>query len=219
MNTDPVVRDGCHHFKHFKCLSWSAVFAGAFVGIGLTFLLNLFCVSIGLSIVTTNQEGITSLAIGGFIALLISVFVAMFFAGMTAGCLARPYCYKKKSGILYGFLAWSVALLLTVMLASHMTRFVTSYSDFVYHRDAAVVSVVNNNTSPAVSATGNTNTADVTVNAQKAVNQLGYSAFVIFILFFAGAFAASLGGHCGMVCKCKEDEEDVVVVRKETTIR
>lgn len=214
MSTDPnvIIKDSTlsqYHHCRPKSFSWSAIFAGAFVGIGLTFLLNLFCVSIGLSIVKTSTEGVTALAVGSFIGLLISIIVAMFAAGMTAGYLARPFCFKRNLGILYGFIAWCLALILGVILATHMTRYVTSYTEYVNNRPA-VVSVVNNDVSPAVSVAAKTkaktNQSDVTVNAQKAVNNLGYSAFVVFVLFFVGALSSCFGGHCGMLCKCKYDD-------------
>jgi hypothetical protein len=210
MSTDPnvIIKDSAlsqYHHCRPKCLSWSAIFAGAIVGIGLTFLLNLFCVSIGLSIVKTSAEGVTALAVGGFIGLLISIIVAMFAAGMTAGYLARPFCFKRNLGVLYGFIAWCLALVLGVLLAAHMTRYVASYTEYVNNRPA-VVNVVNNDVSPAVTVADKTTQSDVTVNAQKAVNNLGYSAFVIFVLFFVGALSSCFGGHCGMVCKCKYEE-------------
>lgn len=199
-----VITEQGRHFCCKKRVSWSAVLAGALVGIGISFLLNLFCVAIGLSVFKTSPDGATTLAIGGFIALLISIFIAMFVAGMTAGHLGRSYHYKRKSGILYGFLTWTVALIITAFAAAHTSQYVAAYTDYIYH-NPTVVTVVNNDTSPAVSATSDTTPAQVTVNAQKAANDVGYLAFVVFVLFFVGAFASCLGGHCGNCC-CKKDE-------------
>src|SRR5687767_10657531 len=72
-----------------KAISWTAILAGALVGMGLTFLLNTFSIGIGLSLVRTTEDGLTSLAIGGFIGLLIGAIVSMFAAGFTAGCLGK----------------------------------------------------------------------------------------------------------------------------------
>lgn len=204
-NSNQMVGDS-HLYHRFKHISWSAIIVGALVGIGLNFLFNLFCASIGLAVITTTKDGATALAIGGFIGLLISVIVAMFVAGMTAGYLARPFCFKRNLGVLYGFTTWSFALVLTVFFAAHMSHFVTSYTNYIYNRPATV-NVVNNDTSPAVSGTTQTNPADVTVNTQKAVNDVGYAAFLVFVLFFVGALSCSLGGHCGMGCKGKDDME------------
>lgn len=206
MNNDTsMLVNAPHHYYRCKKISWSAILVGAVVGVGLNFLLNLFCVAIGLSVITTNQDGVTALAVGGFIGLLISVIVAMFVAGMVSGYLGRAFCPKRNLGVLYGFTAWSVALIFIVVLATHMTQFVTSYTNFLYNQTPAV-NMVNNDISPAVTATTQTTPAQVTVNAQKAVNTVGYSAFLVFVLFFVGAFSASLGGHFGMGRKCKEDD-------------
>ena len=119
------------HGYYYKRMSWGAVFAGALVGIGLSFLLNLLSVAIGLSVISTTQEGMASLAIGGLVGLLIGTIIAAFFGGYTAGCLGRPFCGKAKYGIVYGFLAWIVALILAALLTTNIGRYVTSYSNFV----------------------------------------------------------------------------------------
>jgi hypothetical protein len=69
------------------------------VGVGLSFLLNLFSIAIGLSLVTTSKEGIASLAIGGFLGLVISAIAAMFVAGTTSGYLGRSCCAKRNLGV------------------------------------------------------------------------------------------------------------------------
>jgi hypothetical protein len=206
MNNNPNVNLNTPYLYHrFKHLSWGAILAGAVVGTGLSFLLNLFCVAIGLSVMTTSSDGVTALAVGGFLGLLISVIVAMFVAGMTAGYMARPLCSKRNLGIFYGFATWSVALILVAILASHMSHFVTNYTNYIYNRPD-VVNVVNNNVTPAVTASTQSNPTEVTINAQKAVNNVGYGAFVVFFLFFMGALSSSFGGYCGMVCKRKHDD-------------
>jgi len=191
-----------HSMCHSKRISWNAIVVGALVGIGLSFLLNLFSVAIGLSIVKTTQDGLVSLAIGGFIGLLIGTIVSMFFAGFAAGYLGRPYSVKRNLGVIYGFTTWCLALILMMLLASHVGRYVTSYSSFITNPTPVVF--INNQVSPAV--TTNTSNSKVVVNSQAATNNLGYSAFLIFILFFIGAISSCFGGHCGMTCRtCKDD--------------
>lgn len=200
MTNEQCIVPGHNHGNmsgNFNRISWTAVIIGGLVGLGLSFLLNLFSVSIGLSLVSTTQEGIATLAIGGFIGLLIGAIISMFMAGFTAGYLGQPYCVKRNLGVLYGFSAWCVGLVLMVVLTSHITHYVAAYSDFIVH--PTVVEVVNNNVSPvALSASGS---ADVVVNAQKTTNNLGITSLLIFILFFVGAVASCFGGHFGMVCK------------------
>jgi hypothetical protein len=198
------------HVCGYKRISWTAILVGAFVGIGLGFLLNLFSIAIGLSIVTTTKEGLVSLAIGGFVGLLIGAIASMFVAGFAAGYLGRPYCIKRNLGALYGFTTWCVALILTVLLTAHMGRYVNYYSNFASNP----VVVTNDNVTPAVSAsTTHTDTAVVTVNAQKTTNDIGIGTFLIFILFFVGALSACFGGHCAMTCKrsCDTDNKPPVI--------
>jgi uncharacterized membrane-anchored protein YitT (DUF2179 family) len=192
---------------HAKCVSWSAIFVGAFVGIGLGFLLNLFGFSIGLSLLTTTQAGMLTLAVGGFVGLLINVIVSMFLAGTTAGYLARPYCAKRNLGVVYGFTTWCVGFLLSVLFASHIMHFVANYTMMATHQtvaNQAVVTVTDNQAMPAVTAAvKDSNTSMVIVNAQKATNTVGYVSFLVFVLFIVGALASCLGGCYGMRRLCK----------------
>lgn len=187
---------------HLKRISWSAIIVGALVGTGLSFLLNLFSIAIGLSIVKTTHDGLVSLAVGGFIGLLIGAIVAMFVAGLAAGYLGRPYSVKRNLGVVYGFTTWCLALILMMLLASHVGRYITSYSSFITNPTPVVFS--NNQLSPVI--TTSTLSSKVVVNSQAATNNLGYSAFLIFILFFVGAISSCFGGHCGMTCKTYQDD-------------
>ncbi|MEO8401124.1 MAG: hypothetical protein ABI597_04915 [Gammaproteobacteria bacterium] len=198
-----------HSQEHlfFKVISWSAILVGALIGIGLSFLLNLFSVAIGLSLVSTTKEGIATLAIGGFIGLLISTIVSMFVAGTAAGYLGRAICVKRNLGVLYGFTTWCLALILTVLLTSQMGQYVTNYSALVTHPTTVLVTPEVD--SPKLSVQEKSTV--VAVDAQHATNILGMSTFLIFILFFVGALASCFGGHFGMECdaiSCKKTCSD-----------
>ncbi len=183
---------------------WSAVFAGAIVGIGFSFLLNLFSVAIGLSLVSTTNEGLATLAVGGFIGMAIGIFASMFTAGYTAGYLGQKHCTKRNLGALYGFCAWCVALVLTMLLATNMSRYVSFYTDFSRNPTMIVDTAVSHTQVNTVETrtmhpVANTNKAAVMeVKTQNAVNNLGMTSLLIFVLFALGAFASALGGHCGM---------------------
>jgi hypothetical protein len=203
-----------HNHTHFcgrKSLSWTAIFAGALVGVGLSFLLNLLCACIGLSAFSASSDGATALVISGFVGLVIATFVSMYMAGWVAGYIGRPYVARRHLGELYGFITWSLALLLTVMLASHVTKFVSSFNDsFVMHQQAPAVAVTTNEAAPLASQSTVTNvntgdsTTQTTVNAAKAVS---VSAIVTFFLFFIGALASCFGGCIGMRC-CRKHCHD-----------
>lgn len=183
-------------------LSWRAILAGAFVGLGLGFLLNLFGVSIGLTAFTTSKEGLTTLAVGGFIGLAIVSFISMFVAGWVAGHLGGDG--SRYSGAIYGFTTWSVALVLTAVIAAH-------FGEIFASPNFSVTKIVTDTSSslnlPQNKGTveKNVKTTDVTVNSEKAVNILGTSLFLTFVLFLIGAIAACLGGYAATRC-CREEE-------------
>jgi hypothetical protein len=81
-----------HHQSHMGCpkrISWSAILAGALVGIGLSFLLNLFSIAMGLSFVSTTKEGLLTLVVSGLIGLVAGTIFVSFSSGFTAGYLCR----------------------------------------------------------------------------------------------------------------------------------
>ena len=205
--------------KHWgKCISWSAIIVGALVGLGISFLLNLFGLAIGLSVFTTTKEGMIALAIGGFIAMLIIAVVSMYTAGWVAGYLGKNHG-NKHLGILYGFATWCLALLVAVALGSSMHRYV-DYQNYTMGR-----SVVNTSTNPDaplvsntdVGRTGTENRAGLdstknanspnqvtTVNTEKAAHLAGMSLFITFIVFLVGALSSSFGGFFGA---CRRERE------------
>ncbi len=196
-----------------KRVSWTAIIVGALIGIGLAFLLDLFSVAIGLSFVTTSKEGMMTLAIGGLVGLLIGTIASMFVAGFASGYLGRAYCIKRNLGVLYGFTTWCLALILTALLATNLTRYVSFYSDFVSNPTMVVsiedkhmemnTSKLSTTTKPSTT-TNSSSTAMMSSQTQKVANTLGISSFIIFVLFFVGALSSCFGGHCGMTC-CSKD--------------
>jgi hypothetical protein len=187
-----------------KCISWSAIFVGSIVGVGLGFLLNLFSVAIGLSAFTTSPEGVTAFAIGGFIGFAIGVFVSMFVAGWVAGHLGKSHCPKRNSGALYGFTTWSMALILVVLLSGPVGHYVAAGTGFISNSAPAMMHRPMMDNGPAAEAAPDGQQPPAPP-AEKAANDAGKAAFALFILFFLGAIGACFGGHWGMVC-CKEDE-------------
>lgn len=180
-------------------LSWTAVIVGALVGIGLAFLLNLFSVAIGLSVYTTTTAGAMTLAIGGMVGLAIGIIVSMYVAGWVAGYLGRSHCVKRNLGVLYGFTAWCLALLITVMMTANMGRYISTYSHFLSNPTVVTLTQDKMDVMGTTKATANSpvEVVDVVVTA----GNVGMGAFIIFILFSLGALASCFGGHCGMSCR------------------
>lgn len=194
-----------HHHCGQKRISWSAVLAGALVGIGLSFLFNLFSVSIGLSVVSTGKTGLIILGVGGFVGLLIGTIIAMFLSGLTAGYLGRNYSPKRNLGVVYGFASWALALIITILLSAHIGQFISSYSDFISNPSTIVVTQNNNHPAVDVKSSPQAPKSLIYVNPEKVANNLGLVAFVVFILFFIGAVSSCFGGHFGMKAKDNDD--------------
>lgn len=187
-------------------ISVKALFTGAFIGMGIGFLLQLFYIAIGLSAFTTNTEGLFVLAIGGLIGLLIGTIVTTFVAGYAAAYLGRSFCCKRNLGVIYGFTTWCLMLVLTVMFASHLGRYVSSYASFVSQPTIVkVISIDQVNGQAQVSATTPASGGEV---VSVATSSVGMGAFIIFILFFVGALASCFGGHYGMYARdCCKDKD------------
>jgi hypothetical protein len=180
-----------------KCFSWTPILIGALFATGLSFLLSLFCTSVGLSIYNVDSEGMSHLAVGGIVGFAIGIIAIMFFSGWIAGFLGKVHCGgKKQCGCVAGFGVWCVALILAILLASPFTKFATGYSSYLANTVAttAVASVSNDIPAPTTAAATN----------EKAVNDLGKSAFVVFLMFFIGAISSTCGGHAGSLCCCRE---------------
>jgi len=176
-----VTAEYIHHFRHF---SWSAILAGAFVATGLGFLLNLFGIAIGLSMIRNTPDGINALAAGGYAGLLIGTVASMFTAGFTAGFLGALSQTKRNLGVLYGFTAWCAGLILAAVLTSYITQYVSAYADLVTGH-AAITAMDNG------------------IAAQKSAAHPAAGMFLIFLLFFTGAVSGCFGGHYGAEYKEK----------------
>lgn len=183
-------------------LHWTAIFAGAFVGVGLGFLLNMFSTAIGLSAYTAPSNGATVIAIGGVLGLLIGVIASMGVSGFVAGYLGRySHCYCH-GGVIYGFITWSLALILSALLIMPMTHYVSFYEENIDPNLAPLqVSKADVNVST---------TSEPNVPAPKMMGadpqQLVWNSWILFGVFFLGAFSSCVGACYGMRCKMEEEQ-------------
>lgn len=201
MSTENIIRTAecCKTSQTRVC--WAALFAGAFVGVGLGFLLNLFGMAIGLSAYSSTPNGATVIAIGGVIGLLIGAIAAMGTAGFVAGYLGRfHHCYCH-GGVLYGFITWSLALILSALLIIPMSHYVSFYEDNL-NPSFAPVEISHAVTGANVDAVNPNNPSTPPASVQS--KHLAWSGWVLFILFFVGALSSCIGGCYGM--RCKRDE-------------
>ncbi len=180
------------HADECKCISWQAIIAGALVAIGLSFLLNLFSVAIGLTAFTTSSKGVQTLVFGGLLGTAIGTLVAMFTAGWITGYMSQHGSRHRHLGALYGFLAWCVALIFMMLIVSYMQQYVTVYGNFLSGSDAVRLT--------AVSGSG-----VVAAAAKVQEESVVLSTYIMFALFFLSALSSCLGGHCGMTHTCRKE--------------
>lgn len=98
-------------------LQWGAVFGGAFLVLGVGWLLTLLGGALGFSIVdATDREALgEGFGIGTAIWLVVSLVAAYFVGGLIAGRFGSQG--DRERGVLHGLTVWSVASVVTVSLA------------------------------------------------------------------------------------------------------
>jgi len=200
---DDLSQHPTYHSCLYKRVSWTAIFVGAFIGTGLGFLLHLFGIAIGLSAFSLTPDGATAVAIGGIIGILIGVIVSMLAAGYAAGYLGRLYCPQRNLGILYGFTTWSVALLLSAVLAAHLSQYLMNYTDDLTH-STMVTSDAGDGQSSSVAINAPVKNDKNMDKVNLSASDMAWSAATVFILFFVGAGSTCVGACWGMTCR-RED--------------
>lgn len=200
---------------------WSAIIAGALVGMGVSFLLNLFALAIGVTafIYTDTTQ---TFAIGGFIALVIIAITSMGSLGWISGYLGakNKICYNDHiqynttscpAGCIYGFIAWCVALILTIFLSTHMGNYITSQRIAIsspnYITKTQTVSSRPFLTTKSTSHQNISRDEDKTLIQDNAAKTLAMTTFVTFIVFFIGALSATIAGHLGFNTYLKSVKE------------
>ncbi|HAF88143.1 MAG: hypothetical protein CMF38_01300 [Legionellaceae bacterium] len=184
-----------------KRISWSAIFIGAFIGLGLSFLLNLFSVAIGLTVFTQTDTNANVLAWGGYIAFLIGIIVAMLAAGYAAGYLGRLYCPKRNLGIVYGFTTWTVSLIFMVIMAAQLSSYVMSYGQFMGY-DTVRAPMKGYQVTIETNQTASTNIAQATQknSSTTVAHAMAWSVFMMFLSFMIGAIMCCIGACWAMTC-------------------
>jgi len=194
------------HCCNINCLSWKAIYAGTLIAVGLSFLLNLFSVAIGLSAYTTSKTGIETLAIGEFFGMAIGIMVVMFFAGWVSGYLGKAHCINRHFGTLYGLTTWCLALAVSAVLVTYFGDYVNKQHNAFINPNETVLKMASNaaasKNSVEVTARSDTKTDAAQMSSrqdkEKAANTMGKSMLLTFLLFFVGALTCSYGGYVGM---------------------
>jgi hypothetical protein len=184
-------------------ISWSAILAGAFVGLGLAFLLHLYAIAISLSAFSSaSNHGASVITIGGLLGMIIGVIAAMATAGFVAGYLGRFHYYLLHGGVIYGFLTWSIIIFLSAIMVGPMESYVENFGNSLSNSTV----IRNNGEDRNVTVQ---NTAVVPKNGKMAnvpvvdvsAKQLAFGGWVVFVLFFVGALSSCIGACYGIQCK------------------
>lgn len=208
MNTSVINKNS----NHLPCCSthlfnWTPVILGALIAIGLGFLLDLFVQGLGLTLYTANVEGATALAIGGFLGIAIGSIVSMFIAGFASGFFAAACSSRKNLGMVYGFAAWCLSLIL-------LAGFSSGLAAVAYHADTEKVMASTQEmglTAEKVSSRLHPATDVHDTSGEHAARAAGMFTFSLFLLFFIGALSASAGGHYGYASwykSCEIEKEE-----------
>ena len=184
-------------------ICWSAIFAGTFVGLGLGFLLHLYSLAISLSAFSSSSTGASVIAIGGFLGMLVGVIAAMATAGFVSGYLGRYHYHHIKGGVIYGFVTWSLILLMSVILAGPVMHYVSLNKNYMTgssQAETTTVKVTDKASSPRIKHDKKTNSSV----AEMTPTELAWGGWILFALFFVGALSSCIGACCGLQCKREE---------------
>ncbi|KTD16049.1 hypothetical protein EAW55_04590 [Legionella jordanis] len=182
------------NFKRERYISWSAILAAAIIGVGLNFLLNLLSLGLGISSFSISVQGETRFSLAGFFCFCLSAMISMFSTGWIAGRLS-PCVLSQRWGAFYGFLAWCLLLIFTIILITNMIQYSAFHSNFTSN----LVAIKLTNNAPMLTQTA----ADIQQNTPLSINietnkkVLTLNALLTFILFALGACASVIGGILG----------------------
>jgi len=201
MNTKMEIRG--HHLYR---VSWSAIFAGAFVGLGLGFLLHLYGLAISLSAFSASTHTASTITMGGLLGMVVGVIIAMGTAGFVAGYLGRYHYYQVQGGVIYGFICWSVTLLMSALIAAPLMSYISSYdnsltSPIVITTPKIKINTLTTNPTQPTRAKSEKNTTPV---AEVSPTDMAWGGWILFGLFFLGALSSCIGACIGMDCKREE---------------
>jgi hypothetical protein len=91
-------------------VSWGAVFAGAFVGLGIWVLLHILGMGIGMTAIDPDDSGsLRGVGIGTGIWSLIAPLIGLFVGGLVAARVAGPL--DRLNGAIHGAVVWALAAL------------------------------------------------------------------------------------------------------------
>ncbi len=123
----------------------------------------------------------------------------MLAAGYVAGYLSRFQQCCCHGGIVYGFVTWSLSLILSALLIFPLLKYSIAYKDFLAHT-VATKTIVLEHMNLETSSKAKQILTDL-ATSKLTTNDLVWSTWILFILSFFGALASCIGACWGMCCK------------------
>lgn len=173
-------------------ITWSAIISGAIAGVGLNFLLNLLSLAIGISSFTIRSTGKIEFSLLGFVCFCITALIAMFSTGWLAGRLSYP-TLKRIWGCFFGFLAWALLLIITIVIITNMIQFAVFHANFT----SSLVAIKIANDAPMLTEIFLSGKAPMSVVLEADKKVFILNALITFLMFTFGACASCLGGYLG----------------------
>lgn len=202
-------------------LFWTAIIAGAFVAVGLLFLLELF--GIGLDVTAYSAAGAPgtteaakAFGFGSYIIIVVAGMIAMFIAGYVSGIIGRPTCTSGCHGIVYGFVTWCLALILSFLLVGMSGNYVgTMYHELINpkgYTTSGPATYGQNHPGPQAgpgflpghpmigAETSRSNMpmhmqGNMPGGPQEASKEFAKGIFLLFLIFLTGALSSAFGGY------------------------
>jgi len=181
-------------------ICWSSIISGSLVAIGLVFLFCLLTEGLGLSSATRTEGGTEILVFAVLAWLFVGSYVVFFISGYVTGKVARPHCEHSCHGLLYGFMSWALAIIVSIMLVTPMTQ--SKSILMIKTTQAEVITTPNEQQS-----NNNNNNELMTPATQQEVHKVGLATLAAFLVFAAGALGSSLGGYYAIQYYKKEDDQ------------
>lgn len=173
------------------CFYWPAIIVAAIIGVGLSFLFTLLSLAFGFTAISYNPNGMGAFSVAGFCGLVLISIISMFGVGWLAGYLGRDYCTKKYYGELYGLTAWSLTLILTILLSGSVSKFIANTS-YLVNKNATPISFTVTQVIPENHIINTTH--------EKNSDILATTTFSLFFIFLIGAISSCFGGRFAMFC-------------------
>lgn len=204
INDQDLIQNSASGCSARRQLSGIAIIIGALIGFGLGFLLDLLGLALELKLFSTTNTGATVIAFGGMMIILIGLIATMFIAGYITGYLAREKETQRKFGLIYGLTTWSLILLLNVLLAMPLNRYIANFTNLSPPETLASNSQdLNLETEPSEISNANTSIINPSSNPSSNTSPkvIAEGAFIIFVLFLLSAFSSCMGSFWALSAK------------------